>query len=150
MLNKNTCEDIWIYILKELPNKTKLFNKIHNISTYAKGEYTHHNIKGIYYDDNSYTLYFIKDDDSKLSYNRVNFDVVRYITLEEFPGLKRQEVDKLQDTIVRLRTVSSNLDFCYNYLLGDIYRQSLNNIAYVIDNHIIDCLKEIMKYIKSN
>jgi hypothetical protein len=148
MLNKNTCEDIWSYILKELPNKTKLFNEIHNISTYYKGEYTYCNVKGIYYDDNSHSLYFIKDDDSQLPYNRVNSDVVRYITLKEFPNLKQQEVDKLQDTIVRLRTVSSNLDFCYNSLLGDIYRQSLNNIAYVIDNHIIDCLKEIMKYIK--
>jgi hypothetical protein len=145
MLNKNTCEYIWFNVLK---NKDEyIFKQEYTASNYRKGRYNDYVLKGIFYNKDRWSLMFKNDDVDNISWDNINFDSIRYITEEEFPELKNENVNKLQNTLVRLRTVESNIDFCYNNLMGEIYEKSLDNIKFAIQNDIDEVLKEIMKYI---
>jgi hypothetical protein len=147
ILNKNICYEIWYQYLRFLPDEKKvIFPKSFEGSYYKKGEYIHYKIKGIFIPDNNIANKpkFITDDDKIMSIDKVG--ILEYITKYFFPRIECEEVQKLKSTIVYLRRVYSDLDWCDNRYLNNEYAEFLRNTQNRICDEIDSCHKLILEF----
>lgn len=148
MINKNICEEIWLCFLDTIYDKTYKFNKEYYTSYYRKGEYVQNIIIGITINAKG-NLKFETKEENLLGWDRVDFSVIDHITKDTFPNLDCEEVHKIQNTIVYLRRLRSDLDLCYNSLLGNEYKEYLDNLDDDIINFINIGILNIIDYSKN-
>ena len=135
MINKNICEDIWLCFLDQI-----------GVYEFKKEyEYIRNIIIGIYINDNG-KLKFNTVEGVSLGWDKVDFRIIEDITKDIFPKLDCKEVNRIQNTIVYLRRLRSDLDLCYNDLLGDDYKEFLDNLDDKLLEYINSAILNIINY----
>lgn len=151
ILNKNVCYEIWYQYLRFLSGEKKvIFPKSFEGSYYKKGEYIRYKIKGIFIPDNNISNRpkFITDEDKVMSIDKVG--ILEHITKTFFPSIECDAVQKLQSTIVYLRRVYSDLDWCGNKYLSKDYEEFLRDTQDRICDEIDNCHKLILDFAKKS
>ena len=151
IINKNVCYEIWYQYLRFLSGEKKVtFSENFEGSYYKKGEYIHYKIKGIFIPDNNISNRpkFLTEDDKVMSIDKVG--ILEYITKSFFPSIECEEVQKLQSTIVYLRRVCSDLDWCSNKYLNKDYEKFLQDTQDRICDEIDNCHKLILDFAKKS
>ena len=146
MLNKNTCEELWQQYLLYIKTQTHSaeFAQSYHTSYYKKGEYISNEVTGIRINEKN-QLKFITKEGNDFGYDKVQFYTVEIITKEFFPNATSPEISRLQNTIVYLRRLISDIDLCACSLLGESYKDFLTNIENTAKGFVIESLNKIVE-----
>lgn len=146
MLNKNTCEELWQQYLLYIKTQTHSaeFAKPYHTSYYKKGEYISNDVTGIRINEKN-QLKFITKEGNDLGYDKVQFHTVEVITKEFFPNATSPKISRIQNTVVYLRRLISDIDLCTCSLLGESYNDFLTNAENTAKGFVIESLNKIVE-----
>lgn len=80
-----------------------------------------------------------------MGYDKVQFYTVEVINKEFFSNATSPEISRLQNTVVYLRRLISDIDLCACNLLGESYKDFLTNAENTAKDFVIESLNKIVE-----